>query len=129
MSPGRRLGSARTADERTPALASLTAGRPGCPSDSSFRRHESDLLLECRRHDDKRRRRPMATSSARAATQPEEDFEQRASDAITAFCGKMLFVYVHVGAFAVWIGTRGFGHDAFPFNFLTMAVSLEAIFL
>jgi uncharacterized membrane protein len=71
----------------------------------------------------------MATSSARAATQPEEGFEQRSSDAITAFCGKMLFVYVHVGAFAVWIGTRGFGHDAFPFNFLTMTVSLEAIFL
>ena len=65
----------------------------------------------------------------RAERQAEEDFEQRASDAVTAFCGKMLFVYVHVVVFAVWIGTRGFGQDAFPFNFLTMAVSLEAIFL
>ncbi|MDP9236074.1 MAG: DUF1003 domain-containing protein [Chloroflexota bacterium] len=71
----------------------------------------------------------MATSSARAMTQPDGSFEERASDAITAFCGKMLFVYVHVVAFAIWIGTRGFGEDAFPFNFLTMTVSLEAIFL
>ena len=58
-----------------------------------------------------------------------EKLEQRISDAITAFCGKMLFVYVHVLIFAVWIGTKGFGNDPFPFNFLTMAVSLEAIFL
>ncbi|MHB8378197.1 MAG: DUF1003 domain-containing protein [Dehalococcoidia bacterium] len=63
-------------------------------------------------------------------TPPEaEKFEQRVSDAITAFCGKMLFVYVHVVIFVVWIATRGFGNDPFPFNFLTMTVSLEAIFL
>ena len=71
----------------------------------------------------------MPTPDADAIVQSGETFEQRASDAITAFCGKMLFVYVHVAAFAIWIGTRGFGNDAFPFNFLTMAVSLEAIFL
>ena len=57
------------------------------------------------------------------------DAQQRIADAITAFCGNMLFVYVHVAIFAVWIGARGFGHDHYPFNFLTMAVSLEAIFL
>ena len=61
--------------------------------------------------------------------QPHETLEQRLSDAITSFCGKMLFVYVHAVIFAAWIITKGFGHDTFPFNFLTMAVSLEAIFL
>jgi len=55
--------------------------------------------------------------------------QERVSDVITAFCGDMRFVYVHTVAFAVWIATKGFGNDAFPFNFLTMAVSLEAIFL
>ena len=60
---------------------------------------------------------------------PREGLEQRISDAITSFCGKMLFVYVHVAFFAAWIATKGFGQDSFPFNFLTMAVSLEAIFL
>jgi uncharacterized membrane protein len=57
------------------------------------------------------------------------DLQQRIADAITVFCGNMLFVYVHVALFALWIVTRGFGSDHFPFNFLTMAVSLEAIFL
>lgn len=55
--------------------------------------------------------------------------QERASDAITAFCGDMRFVYLHAALFAVWIATKGFGNDHFPFNFLTMAVSLEAIFL
>lgn len=54
---------------------------------------------------------------------------QRIADAIMAFCGTMAFVYIHAIGFALWIVTRGFGADPFPFNFLTMAVSLEAIFL
>jgi uncharacterized membrane protein len=55
--------------------------------------------------------------------------QERMSDVVTAFCGDIRFVYVHVIVFAIWIGTKGFGNDAFPFNFLTMTVSLEAIFL
>ncbi len=69
------------------------------------------------------------TAMTQPGTVPREGVEQRISDAITSFCGKMLFVYVHVAFFALWIATRGFGQDSFPFNFLTMAVSLEAIFL
>jgi uncharacterized membrane protein len=60
---------------------------------------------------------------------PPRGIQERVSDVITSFCGDMKFVYVHAAAFAVWIATKGFGNDAFPFNFLTMAVSLEAIFL
>jgi uncharacterized membrane protein len=63
-------------------------------------------------------------------------FEKRCSnaqlkvaDAITAFAGSMMFVYIHAVIFGVWCGTALFGHDQFPFNFLTMVVSLEAIFL
>lgn len=55
--------------------------------------------------------------------------EDRLADVITQFSGSMTFVYLHAAVFAVWILTQGFGVDAFPFNFLTMAVSLEAIFL
>jgi uncharacterized membrane protein len=55
--------------------------------------------------------------------------QERASDVITAFCGDMKFVYLHGAFFVLWIATKGFGNDHFPFNFLTMAVSLEAIFL
>lgn len=58
-----------------------------------------------------------------------EDAQVRLADAITAFAGSMKFVYIHAAVFAVWCATGLFGVDRYPFNFLTMAVSLEAIFL
>lgn len=57
------------------------------------------------------------------------DWEERLADEITKFAGSMMFVYIHVVLFTAWIVTKGFGADPFPFNFLTMTVSLEAIFL
>jgi uncharacterized membrane protein len=57
----------------------------------------------------------------------------RIADIIAHFCGSMTFVWVHVVWFAGWIlannlpGLRPF--DPFPFTFLTLVVSLEAIFL
>ena len=68
-------------------------------------------------------------STVTAAGPPPSSLQERVSDAITGFCGDMRFVYLHAVLFTVWIVTRGFGSDRFPFNFLTMAVSLEAIFL
>ena len=53
----------------------------------------------------------------------------KVADAITTFAGSMMFVYIHAAIFGVWCGTGLFGSDSFPFAFLTMAVSLEAIFL
>ena len=52
--------------------------------------------------------------------------QNRAADAITAFSGSMLFVYVHIIWFSCWIG---FGVESYPYGLLTMIVSLEAIFL
>lgn len=58
---------------------------------------------------------------------------ERLSAAIAAFCGSMTFVYVHVVWFGGWIVINGFfpslSFDEFPFTFLTLVVSLEAIFL
>ena len=57
----------------------------------------------------------------------------RLADIIARFCGSMTFVWVHVVWFAGWVlanslpGIRHF--DPFPFTFLTLVVSLEAIFL
>jgi uncharacterized membrane protein len=64
----------------------------------------------------------------------ERSLEHRIADVITAFSGRMLFVYVHIGWFGVWIllNTGRFGipaFDPFPYGLLTMIVSLEAIFL
>lgn len=59
----------------------------------------------------------------------------RAVDAITAFCGRMTFVWLHVLLFAAWIvmntqhAVPRLRFDPYPFQFLTLAVSLEAIFL
>lgn len=57
------------------------------------------------------------------------DTQLRIADGITRFAGSMKFVYIHAALFAVWCATGLFGVDPFPFNFLTMSVSLEAIFL
>jgi uncharacterized membrane protein len=61
--------------------------------------------------------------------------QDRVADAITAFAGTMLFVYIHALWFAVWIalnegllGRAGI-FDPYPYGLLTMIVSLEAIFL
>ena len=70
-----------------------------------------------------------AITTTPTAPAEQRGLQERISDVITGFCGDMRFVYIHAVLFAVWIGTKGFGSDAFPFNFLTMAVSLEAIFL
>lgn len=55
------------------------------------------------------------------------------ADFITRFCGSMSFVWVHVLWFALWIGASVLSgskaFDPFPFNLLTLSVSLEAIFL
>jgi uncharacterized membrane protein len=55
------------------------------------------------------------------------------AEAIANFCGSMTFVWVHVVWFGAWVVINvapGIPHlDPFPFTFLTLVVSLEAIFL
>ena len=51
---------------------------------------------------------------------------------IARFAGSMIFVYAHIVFFAVWIIiniVRKDTFDPYPFIFLTLVVSLEAIFL
>lgn len=49
----------------------------------------------------------------------------RIADAITAFAGSMMFVYLHIVLFAVWMLVL----EKSPWPTLTLIVSLEAIFL
>ncbi len=51
---------------------------------------------------------------------------QRIADAVAHFVGSWTFLVIHAIWFALWIGFRV---EAFPYGFLTMIVSLEAIFL
>jgi len=59
---------------------------------------------------------------------------QRVADVIADFSGSMPFLLLNFVAFVLWIlantaGPKGVQFDPYPFQFLTMAVSLEAIFL
>ena len=57
----------------------------------------------------------------------------RVASAIARFCGHMTFVWLHVAFFAGWIAYNSLpwfnAFDPYPFTFLTLVVSLEAIFL
>jgi uncharacterized membrane protein len=67
------------------------------------------------------------------AAKEERTRTDRFAEAIANFCGSMTFVWVHVVWFGIWILINvipGLPHiDPFPFTFLTLVVSLEAIFL
>lgn len=54
-----------------------------------------------------------------------DDIQVRVADLVTRFAGSMPFVYVHVALFAVWMLLI----ERNPWPSLTLAVSLEAIFL
>ena len=68
---------------------------------------------------------PEHPAVVRMRLQRAEDVQLRVADAITAFAGSMPFVYVHVVVFAVWMVFI----EQNPWPTLTLAVSLEAIFL
>ncbi|HYM84685.1 MAG TPA: DUF1003 domain-containing protein [Candidatus Dormibacteraeota bacterium] len=61
----------------------------------------------------------------RLHTERSEDLQLRLADRITAFAGSMSFVYIHVLLFAGWM----IWVEKSPWPTLTLAVSLEAIFL
>jgi uncharacterized membrane protein len=57
----------------------------------------------------------------------------RIAEFVARFCGSITFVWIHTGLFAVWIAWNVLPDlprfDPYPFTFLTLCVSLEAIFL
>jgi CRP/FNR family transcriptional regulator, cyclic AMP receptor protein len=59
---------------------------------------------------------------------------QKIADTIAAFSGSMSFLFINLFTFAMWIlvntaEPEKYHKDPYPYQFLTMAVSLEAIFL
>jgi uncharacterized membrane protein len=67
------------------------------------------------------------------AAKANRDLTDRMADGIARFCGRFTFVWVHLILFSAWVVINiipGLPHfDPFPFTFLTLVVSLEAIFL
>ena len=57
----------------------------------------------------------------------------RVAEFVAQFCGSITFVWIHAAVFGVWIAWNVLPvvphFDPYPFTFLTLCVSLEAIFL
>jgi uncharacterized membrane protein len=79
------------------------------------------------------RLRQLATRNVNEAHERTQTALERFIDAIAAFSGSFAFLAIHAVLFTFWIGWNVIpglpAFDPFPFGFLTMCVSLEAIFL
>lgn len=79
------------------------------------------------------RLRQVATRNVNEEAERKLTAIERITDWIAAFSGSFAFLVIHVAVFALWIGWNMLPglmpFDPFPFGLLTMAVSLEAIFL
>lgn len=70
------------------------------------------------------------------AARARQGWSDRIAGAIARFCGSMAFVFLHVAWYGIWLAWNTlpfvpgrFRFDPMPFAFLTLVVSLEAIFL
>ncbi|MEO7097660.1 MAG: DUF1003 domain-containing protein [Polyangiales bacterium] len=68
------------------------------------------------------------------AAQARRTLGDRVADTVTRFCGSTAFVWIHIVWFAGWITLNsmkrfGLEFDPYPYQLLTLVVSLEAIFL
>ena len=78
--------------------------------------------------------RHAATRNVNEETEDKRTVIQKSADTIAEFAGSITFLNLHVVLFAVWLGWNlllpdGRRFDPYPFGLLTMAVSLESIFL
>jgi CRP/FNR family transcriptional regulator, cyclic AMP receptor protein len=79
--------------------------------------------------------RHTATRNVNEETDDERTVVQKGADWIAEFSGSIPFLMIHVVIFTVWIVMNTVHvfnlpqFDPYPFGFLTLAVSLEAIFL
>lgn len=94
------------------------------PGRESFKKRSADQLTE---------RNVELIQQLEDVAKQERTKSDLVAEVIANFCGSMTFVWVHVAWFGGWITLNlipGIRHlDPFPFTFLTLVVSLEAIFL
>jgi len=95
-----------------------------------------DRLKHAETVDELTRRNVALIGRLEDASKAKRTITDKVVDQITGFCGRMAFVWVHVIWFGGWImlnlshiGSKGLHFDPYPFQLLTLVVSLEAIFL
>jgi uncharacterized membrane protein len=101
------------------------SGHSGHSSHSSYRR--SDTAADLTRGNVQAMRRLDDRALAKRSG------ADRVAEFVARFCGSIVFVWIHAGLFGAWIAWNaipGLPHfDPYPFTFLVLCVSLEAIFL
>jgi uncharacterized membrane protein len=101
--------------------------QPGAPRTDAPAAPRTQAAADLTRENVRTMRRLEEVESSR------QSLADRVAAFIAKFCGSMTFVWCHVAIFAAWISWNsvpGFHHfDPYPFTFLTLCVSLEAIFL
>ena len=81
------------------------------------------------------RLRHTATRNVNEESEDNRTVVQKTADWIAEFAGSITFLLIHVAVFAFWLVVNWINvpgipqFDPYPFGFLTLAVSLEAIFL
>lgn len=77
--------------------------------------------------------RNVATRNPNEEEEDNRSMVQKSADWIAEFSGSLPFLFIHLAFFAGWIGWNSFfpskAFDAYPYGFLTLVVSLEAIIL
>ncbi len=131
---GERLSASATSDEEVVTLEldrdeffDFLRRRPDAALDVLMElgqrlKHTDDIL------------RTRVTRNANDAEVENLSVGQHIADVIADFSGSIAFLLINLFAFVIWIsvntlGPKGWQFDPYPFQFLTMAVSLEAIFL
>jgi uncharacterized membrane protein len=76
----------------------------------------------------------FAVSALEQEALAKRSYGERLGDHIARFAGKIWFIWFHAAWFGFWVGwncsaPRRLRFDPYPFQFLTLVVSLEAIFL
>lgn len=106
----------------------------------NFLRHRPDAAIDILIELGQRLKHTDDILRTRASRNPNEEHDERLSpgqriaDVIADFSGSLPFLSINFVVFVLWIITNTvapslFHFDPYPFQFLTMAVSLEAIFL
>jgi len=77
--------------------------------------------------------RNVATRNPNEEEDDNRSIVQKSADWIADFSGSLPFLFIHLAVFAAWIGWNtampAHSFDAYPYGFLTLVVSLEAIIL
>ena len=73
----------------------------------------------------------LAVAELERQTTSERSFAARVTDAVAGSAGTLVFALGHAAWFSMWMAanTHGATFDPYPFNLLTLIVSLEAILL